>query len=40
MKKMLALALLLCLGLAVSVQAADRVITKKDGSPIKISWIG
>ncbi len=39
MKKLIALAMVLCLGVSVA-GAADRVTTKKDGKQIKISWIG
>lgn len=39
MKKLIALAMVLCLGVSAA-GAADRVTTKKDGKQIKISWIG
>ena len=40
MKKLLAVALVALLGVSAVARAEDRVITKKDGKPIKISWIG
>ncbi|MDR2392018.1 MAG: sugar ABC transporter substrate-binding protein [Planctomycetota bacterium] len=40
MKKLFALAVVLSLGFALAADAADRVVKKKGGQPIKISWIG
>ena len=40
MRKLIALTIAMCLGMSAMIGAADRPVTKKNGQPIKISWIG